>query len=103
MRIHRSDDKILVVVGDNGDLKTIQSAAVEIQKLTNQIDALYLNAGTMGNCRLDWKKILVAFCTLQFIRILVDATSFLEFSRDSTKDGKPIRARNSFIQSQDRL
>ena len=79
-----------MVVGDNGDLKSIQSAANEIKKLTNQIDALYLNAGTMGNCKLAWKKIFVAFCCLQFIRILVDATSFLEFSRDSTKDGKPI-------------
>ena len=81
----------LVVVGDNGDLKSIQSAATEIQKLTNQIDALYLNAGTMGDCKLAWKKIFVAFCCLQIIRILVDATSFLEFSRDSTNDGKPIR------------
>ena len=95
MRIARNKDVISVVVGDNGDLKSIKSAAIEIQKLTNQIDALYLNAGTMGNCRLDWKKIAVAFCTFQFIRILVDATSFLEFSRDSTKDGKPIRARDS--------
>jgi len=90
-RLKKTDGRLDVVVGDNGDLKTIQSAAAEIQKLTNQIDALYLNAGTMGNCRLDWKKILVAFCTLQFIRILVDATSFLEFSRDSTKDGYETR------------
>ena len=86
---------ISVVVGDNGNLKSIQSAATEIKKLTNQIDALYLNAGTMGNCKLDWKKIAKAFCFLQIIRILVDATSFLEFSRDSTKDGKPIRPRDS--------
>ena len=78
---------ILVVVGDNGDLKSIQSAASEILKLTNQIDALYLNAGTMGSCKLDWTKICKAFVCLQFIRILVDATSFLQFSTDLTKDG----------------
>merc|ERR1711917_87584 len=72
-QLKKSDGRLDVVVGDNGDLKSIQSAATEIQKLTNQIDALYLNAGTMGNCRLDWKKIVVAFCTFQFIRILVDS------------------------------
>ena len=70
----------LVVYGDHAKMSSLFAAAKEIKSLTDHIDALFLNAGTMGKCRLNYFRYVVAFLTFKVLASLTcDATkvSFL--------------------------
>ena len=76
------------MIGDHAKLDTMFVAAKQVKKLTNRLDCVYLNAGTMGKCELDWKKMLIGFCRFQWLQILSDAPKFLKYYEDKTSDGK---------------
>ena len=65
----------LVVYGDHAKMSSLFKAANEIKSLTDHIDALFLNAGTMGKCRLNYFRYIVAFLTFKVLASLTcDAT-----------------------------
>ena len=79
---------ISVVIGDNQNLKTIFAATKDIKAVTKNIDYIFLNAGTMGDCDLSYSDIMLSLLKFEFLKILSDAPSLMIFHKDVTKDGK---------------
>ena len=91
-RLKLNGGKLDTVYGDLAKMSSLFAAAEEVKLKTDHIDALFLNAGTMGKCSLNYYRQAMAFLTFRFFAALTcDATlvsgevhlkSLIELSRN---------------------
>ena len=74
-RLKLNGGSIDVVYADHANMGSLFVAAEEVKQLTDHIDALFLNAGTMGKCSLNYFRQTIAFLRLRvFAALTCDAT-----------------------------
>lgn len=91
-RLKLNGGKLDIVYGDHAKMGTLFAAADEVKLKTEEIDALFLNAGTMGKCSLNYLRQAMAFLTFRvFAALTCDATLNVDFQPQTTEDGYEFR------------
>ncbi len=79
---------IVVIHGDNSDLASIFSCCSKVKNVTEKIDGIFFNAGTMGDCSLDFGALAWSCLKLwQLPYRLATGEGLLRYENRSTKDG----------------